>query len=246
VARALALGRSPNDPRRGVAILAYHNTEPDADHPWYLDFKGQMALVEDLGYRVVSLDRVLKALLDTEPPREPTLAVTFDDGWASNLDVAFPELATRRWPATVFVTTSYIGRRPYLGAPELGQLIELGIEVGNHSHSHSDLTSLDSDAILADLAECSRRIEDLTGQKPIHFCYPSGSYNAKVRAVVSRSGMASACTGRIGFNRPGTDPFQLKRITLDAREGPSELWTRLAGGYDFLDFKQRLLGRTAV
>jgi peptidoglycan/xylan/chitin deacetylase (PgdA/CDA1 family) len=239
-----AIGRSANDPSRGVAILAYHGTGGSGD-PWWLDFKGQMSLLEDLGYRIVSLDSALEWVRSGEPAAEPTAVITFDDGFANNLDHAFPELARRGWPATVFVTTGYLGRRPYLMKDEVVRLQDFGLEIGNHTHSHRSLPDLSEEEIRAELLACGQRLEDLTGQRPRHFLYPNGQYNPVVCDVVASSGMQSACTGRIGFNDHSTDCFRLRRLTLERADGRRELRARLAGGYDFLDARYRHMDRVA-
>ncbi len=234
LARIAAAGRPANDHRRGVAILAYHGTGAAPGRPWWLDFRGQMELIEQLGYRVVSLAEAVGLLARDGQFREPTLAITFDDGFANNLDVAFPELQRRGWPATVFVTTGWLGRRPFLAPTELRSLTALGIEVGNHTHNHPDLTRLPPAEIRRELIECSERVEQLTGRRPRHFCYPNGAYDRRVRDAVAAAGMEAACTGRVGFNRPGQDRYLLRRLTVERGDGPRELRARLAGGYNFL------------
>jgi len=233
-----SIGRSPVDPSRGIAILAYHGSEPDRGHPWWIDFSGQMSLLEDLGYRVLSLDEVAARIEGRSAHDGPAVAITFDDGWANNLDVAFPELARRGWPATVYLCTSYLGQRPYLFWEELPRLAELGIAAGNHTHNHTDLAA-EPARTESEIDACARRLEDTLGQRPSHFCYPFGRYTPEIRDRVARAGIRTACSGRIGFNPLGSNLLSLRRLTLDPRDGVQALRHRLAGGYDFLDARQR-------
>lgn len=243
VARLASAGRSPADPSRGVAVLAYHGTGPHREDPWWLDFRGQMALVDDLGFEIISLDDVAEFVRGDTLFDRPKLAITFDDGFASNLAVAYPELARRGWPATVFIATSYIGRRPYVMSEEIEGIIDHGIDIGNHTDTHALLNTLSPAEIGDEIRRSQAIIEDLTGRRCRHFCYPNGIYNPAAREVIAGAGFDSACAGRVGWNMPGQDPYVLKRVTLPRGGGPSDLRVRLAGGYDFLDRRQRHMDR---
>jgi peptidoglycan/xylan/chitin deacetylase (PgdA/CDA1 family) len=95
---------------RALLVLIYHRVlaEPDpllADEPDARAFAAQMDLVARL-FNVVDLVEGVKKLRDGNlPPR--ALAITFDDGYANNLQVAAPLLKARGLPATVFVSTGF-------------------------------------------------------------------------------------------------------------------------------------------
>ena len=101
------------------------------------------------------------------PPAPRTLAITFDDGFASVKRHALPVLARLGAPASLFVPTAFPGRRRHLSWPgleswpdgpsgteftllswdEIRDLADEGWEIGSHSHSHPRLPQL-SDAEL--------------------------------------------------------------------------------------------------
>jgi peptidoglycan/xylan/chitin deacetylase (PgdA/CDA1 family) len=102
-------------PRRGagrLCILNYHRIleAPDPmlkDEPALATFRWQMKLLAD-GFNVLSLQEALAALASGKlPPR--AVCITFDDGYRSLHDLALPVLREFRLPATVFVTTGYVG-----------------------------------------------------------------------------------------------------------------------------------------
>lgn len=109
------IGDSIAVPRRGagrLCILNYHRilAAPDPmlrDEPALATFRWQMKLLAD-GFNVLSLQDALAALAAGKlPPR--AVCITFDDGYRSLHDLALPVLREFRLPATVFVTTGYIG-----------------------------------------------------------------------------------------------------------------------------------------
>ena len=56
-------------------------------------------------FEVVHLSNLFKLRNDSKP----LAAITFDDGWRDNFDLAFPLLVELQIPATVFITTGKIG-----------------------------------------------------------------------------------------------------------------------------------------
>jgi peptidoglycan/xylan/chitin deacetylase (PgdA/CDA1 family) len=99
---------------RGVEILGYHGIirSPLEIPDWC--FLDERAFREQMGY--------LRRNVDVIPLREvparirvgavvdrPTVAITLDDGFRNNYDVAFPILREERLPAAIFVTTGLIG-----------------------------------------------------------------------------------------------------------------------------------------
>jgi peptidoglycan/xylan/chitin deacetylase (PgdA/CDA1 family) len=98
---------------KGLAvILLYHSISRGRADPWRLCvdpdlFAAQLALLRD-DYRVVSLDQLGHALVRGEPLSR-AVVITFDDGYRDNLLVAKPLLEQHGLPATVFVTTGYVG-----------------------------------------------------------------------------------------------------------------------------------------
>ncbi|HEX9172945.1 MAG TPA: polysaccharide deacetylase family protein [Telluria sp.] len=95
-----------------VCIISYHrivttsdpllDSEPNAE-----TFRWQMQLLAEC-FNVLPLHAALAALDSGDmPPR--AVCITFDDGYRSVHDLALPILREFALPATVFVTTGYIG-----------------------------------------------------------------------------------------------------------------------------------------
>ncbi len=61
-------------------------------------------------YRVMHLSQIVSAMRQRLPLPDGTVAITFDDGYASNHRLAWPVLREFSLPATIFLTTGFIDR----------------------------------------------------------------------------------------------------------------------------------------
>lgn len=96
-----------------LSILIYHQVlrQPDfmrPDTPTARDFDWQMALLAR-HFAPLSLNDALHHLDENTLP-DRAICVTFDDGYADNLEVALPILNRWKIPATVFVATAFLER----------------------------------------------------------------------------------------------------------------------------------------
>jgi peptidoglycan/xylan/chitin deacetylase (PgdA/CDA1 family) len=107
-------------------ILLYHRVGVVASDPWHLavtpqHFAEHLEILERYA-RPTPLTGLVRALESGRCPRR-TVAVTFDDGYADNLHAAKPLLERHSVPATVFVTTGYIGSEQEFWWDELDRLL---------------------------------------------------------------------------------------------------------------------------
>jgi peptidoglycan/xylan/chitin deacetylase (PgdA/CDA1 family) len=90
----------------------YHRVSEKIADPWYLcvspgNFSEHLRLLQKHA-RPVSLDQLVRMQAQGKI-EDRTVAVTFDDGYADSLHTAKPLLEQYGTPATVFVTTGYVG-----------------------------------------------------------------------------------------------------------------------------------------
>jgi len=158
-----------------VPILVYHNLGAQSSGRLVLGvqaFAEQMNYLKREGYRVVSLAEFVEWLrLKRQLPRK-SVVLTFDDGYQSFREYAYPVLKKLGFPATLFVYTDYVGAsRNALSWEQLKGLAAEGFDVQAHSKTHGDLRRApgETDAqyakrMQAELAEPPRLFQRQLGQ----------------------------------------------------------------------------------
>jgi peptidoglycan/xylan/chitin deacetylase (PgdA/CDA1 family) len=172
--------------------------------------------------------------LDRLAPR--SVILTFDDGYADFYTHAAPVLQKHKLPAIVFLPTAFVGRtnawsgqpawvkeEPLMNWQRIKELAEAGIEFGSHTVNHPDLTSLPPAETERELAESKREIEQRTGRRVAHFCYPYGKWNQAVLHASLRH-YRSACSTIAGTVRAKDDSSLLPRV--DAHYVRDARWFR--------------------
>src|SRR5881394_1263121 len=115
VARALGAFRlSRYLTRHQLRILCYHGFSVGDEYrsmPHMFmraeTFKRRMATLERRGFPVISLDEAVDRLKANQI-KNAEIVITLDDGWASNLSIAYPTLKAYKFPATIYVTTEHL------------------------------------------------------------------------------------------------------------------------------------------
>ena len=102
---------SPAGARAALTIMIFHRVPPAPDpllpaEPDAARFEHQMRAVRGW-FNVIALDDAVRRLADGTLPAR-ALAITFDDGYANNHDVALPILRRLGLTATFFIATRYL------------------------------------------------------------------------------------------------------------------------------------------
>ena len=245
-----------------LRILTYHSVNTDREHETNIlpdTFAKQMAFLRSFA-DVRDLGDMFESPSATGPQ---VVAVTLDDGYADNLHVAAPILDRHHLPATCFVAVGYVGtdsRLPHDGEAgaeaarllswdELRELPAKGVTVGSHGLSHVSLSLAPNDVrhreIHASRAVLQRRI----GQSVKVISVPYGKQEDYTRAVIDEAraaGYCAAVTARYGWNWIGDDPFELRRIGVDASDTLFTLRAKLNGALDMLILAETRAGRRLV
>lgn len=134
----------------------------------------------------------------------PVASVSFDDGLQTQYANARPALVRNGIPATFYVIGEGFGfGGSYMNAGAVRQLTAEGNEIGNHTQTHPNLTTLTAAEISAEFQSAQSSIATAIGVTPTTCAYPFGAHNDVV--VVEAAKHFSACrTTAGGLNFPAT------------------------------------------
>ena len=132
---------------RDVPVLMWHNLaeESSGDMTISVDtFRAQIEALHEAGFKTVSLQQLYDYVhFGTELPEKP-IVLTFDDGYFSNYEHAYPILREYGMQATIFAIGVSVGKdtykdtehamTPHFGADEAREMVDSGlISVQSHT-----------------------------------------------------------------------------------------------------------------
>jgi len=176
------------------------------------DFEAQMKYLSDNGYKTIFLDDLFYK------SDAKTLALTFDDGYLDNLSEAAPILKKYNLSATLFVICDSVGTDRYLNWEQIKQLSDQNWQIGAHTKTHPNLTTLSKEDMEDQIASCKTEIEKNIGKPVKFFSYPAGKFDDTVISVVKDSGFSGAVTTVSGTKNNKNNPFELKRLRINGSD----------------------------
>ena len=235
-----------------LTILMYHRVEElphDAVHATNFvrppQFAAQLSALRRWGYGSVTFDDWLTYRSDRGAfPRRPVI-ITFDDGYRSVRDVAWPILKEHGFSATTFLVSDAVGgtnrwdaderQVSLLDAGDVRALRAEGMSFGSHGRTHRPLARIPLADATEELVRSRQDLEALLDEPIRLLSYPYSNQSSAVRRAAQQAGYTAAVRGRGRMNRPHVDPLGLRRIKIDFRTSIGALrwrlfrerWTRL-------------------
>lgn len=174
-----------------VPILMYH----DIGHynsPWCItpqQFAAQMKFLQEQGYVTISLTELQAGLEQNLPLTQKAVVITFDDGREGVYTHALPILQQYHFTATIYIVPSWVdgdaippeeAYSAFLTWDQARELSAAGFEIGSHSFTHANLTTLSESDGLHQLQRAEEVIQQQIQREVHHFSYPYGAYNGTV------------------------------------------------------------------
>jgi peptidoglycan/xylan/chitin deacetylase (PgdA/CDA1 family) len=233
---------------KGLPILLYHKVSPYQNDGLTIStdrLDSHLAHIKSKGYTPISFGDLKNSLEGRQRlPAKPIL-ITFDDGYLSTYELAYPLLRKHNVKATIFLPVRFIGGvnswdagSDALMSYEVLRLIggEL-IEFGLHSYRHENYQRYSAAQIEADLSECISALEKNKCPFMSVFAYPYGkmpkdtNVNRAMRDSFRRHRIDFAV--RIGSRinaLPPKDVYELKRSAVSGADSFWEFKTKLQKG----------------
>ena len=207
-----------------VLIFCYHRLVDKIRYPGTeitpAVFEAQMKQLKDKGITVISMQDLLawKRGEKNIPPR--CAVITFDDGWKSQYEVAWPMMKKFGYPFTLFIYTEGV-RGGALGGGEaitweqLADLRDNGVDIQAHTATHQDLREGNTVLVIEPGGKRSKKkltgadyekwvqnevvsskelLEQRLGIKVNCFAVPFGNYNEHVKELARNAGYEAMFT----------------------------------------------------
>jgi peptidoglycan/xylan/chitin deacetylase (PgdA/CDA1 family) len=217
---------------RKIPVLLYHRIIKRSDikgrHKIYVyedKFRRQMKFLKEAGYDAITFEDIFYNRVHSND--NPKVIITFDDGYEDNYKIAFPVLKEFGFRAVIFLVTGMQRNEwgikegepsiPMMDQKMLQEMQDYGIELGGHTINHNDLTKLEKQVALNEIAGCKTDLEQRFHKTVISFSYPFGAINPLVKQMVTDSGFTYGISTNTGPDDLFDDLLQIRRKEINPR-----------------------------
>jgi len=236
------------DARRDIPILMYHDVVagPATPAPFAVtlrEFEAQLDALQRGGWRGVRFQELREMMAGRAAWDRRCVWITFDDGYASFLELAMPALRARGMAATVFAVAGEMGgfnrwdaprgfpRRKLLGEAGLRAVLDAGMEIGSHGWAHRNLTTCSAVELDEELIRSRETLRERLGADIAVFSYPYGRYLPAHFAGLAQAGYEAAVSDRSGERSVTNNRFAMRRVVIESGQGRLRFSLRLTRFY---------------
>lgn len=218
-----------------VPILLYHNITDSYDiHQKLVNItpdalRAHLEAIKNAGYNTITYKDFYQAVVGIKNLPENPILITFDDGYLSNYQYAFPLLKELNMNATIFIVTGSVGNykldHPHFNWDEAREMDNSGfVDIQSHTHSHRDFHTLTPYETLYEVRMSKYLIEKNLGKNVSAIAYPYGFDNEYSQDIIKSAGFSMInYVGNVGSNGVDEGLDKLKRITVAGDWTPDKL-----------------------
>jgi len=170
-------------------------------------------------YSVEPIEFIIDTIINDGDLPKNTIGISIDDADKSFYEVGWPKFKEMGFPVTLFVNTSTIheNNKNYLNWDQIRELVNEGVSIGAHSHSHYHMADLSIDEIREEI-EISNNIflKELGGIPPL-FAFPYGEANEEIINLLKEYKFKVAFGQHSGVINETSNLYYLPRFSLNER-----------------------------
>ncbi len=209
-----------------ATILLYHHVAVDTPPSTTIspdDFRAHLEYLRNNEFNVLPLNEIVESLRQQQSIPDKSVAITFDDGYLSIYETAFPMLQEFGMPFTLFVSTDPIdqGLSNYMSWQQIREMSDAGVIIANHLLSHPHMLERlanESDEerlarIRGELLQAEALIEEHTAQNHRYLAYTYGEFDLPIKDMLAAENFTGFAqnSGAIGWD---SDFLALPRFPL--------------------------------
>lgn len=209
-------------------------------------FTTQMEWLKKEGYETLDTSSFIQELKHPLKTGKKVL-ITFDDGYYSLLKHATPVFLKHGFKATLFLTTSPVGKSSYEVLPnfdksyppldrplnweELLLMEKQCWDIQAHGHRHLPHNMITEEELISEIEECKREISLKIKKTPMFYSFPYGRYNTRAMAIIKDKGFKASFSVHPGFSTFNSDTRRLQRIEITVDDTLDSFITKITTGY---------------
>lgn len=210
-----------------IPILLYHDIQESGEGESVIArkiFLSHLDAIQEAGYETITFQQVIDFVSHGSSLPEKPILITFDDGYLSNYEIAWPALRERGMVGTIFVIGCSVGKDTYKGTgipiiphfsyAQSREMIDSGVmSIQSHTYDLHQYRPLESDGgregvlpkdgetteayrniLSSDFQLARNTLEEHTGEPVQVLAYPYGLYTPDSETISAELGFSVTLT----------------------------------------------------
>jgi peptidoglycan/xylan/chitin deacetylase (PgdA/CDA1 family) len=228
-----------------VPILMYHSImDNDEQSVSVQSFKKQMNLMKTMGYQTIKFNEL-------KDNNKKKFIITFDDAYENVFINAFPILRKLGFNAVCFIVTNKIGdyndwdkhknkfkKMRIMGFEQINEWLKNGFNIGSHSMDHVDLTKLNKNDKINQIANSKKNLNSVFNTQIDTFAFPFGSYDDETYNIINEYYDYAVTTKRSRFVKNKFNNKLLPRVPISKNDNFLKFFLKIKTPYEDIKFKE--------
>lgn len=248
-----------NNNKIALPIIMYHHiSEKSSSLGNYVvspeQFENDLKYIKELGYTTISVDELIKFSEGKFDMPEKSIMITFDDGYLSFYEYAYPLLQKYNMKAVLSIIGRYTDlysecddhnvNYAHVTWDNISEMSKSGlVEIENHTYDMHILNerkgctikSGESEdcyktTLSSDLTIVQEKIKNATGKTPLAFTYPFGRMCKQSYDIIKEMGfkVSFGCEEKVNYlDKENPDLYKLKRFNRSSGKSSAEFFKNI-------------------